>query len=122
MTKKQGDAAMAWLEELNGGTLPPMPEHIRERWAAEDAAEAEARHLSLRVPRDLYARLEQLANQRSETVSQVARTLIAEGLDHRRSPDHAALDSAIAALQSLRRNLPAPPEAAAEVPKRKKAS
>jgi hypothetical protein len=44
------------------------------------AAEAESRHLSARVPHPLYAQLEQLANARGETVSQVARTLIIDGL------------------------------------------
>jgi hypothetical protein len=70
----------------------------------------------------LYAQLEQRASQRGETVSQVARTLIIDGLARQQNPDRDALDAAIAALQKLRRDMPAVSEAKPARQQRKKAS
>lgn len=102
--KAKAAAAAEWLREANGGVLPPVPAHIQERWDAEEADDA--RHLSLRVPGSLYTQLAALADEEGETVSQLARTLIADGLNRRHHPDRDALDAAIAALQKVRRDLP----------------
>jgi len=64
----------------------------------------EGRHLSRRVPAELLGRLEELAAQRNETISQTARRLLADGVDRIDDPDRAAIDTAIAPLEKLRRS------------------
>ena len=90
MSKPRG---VGWLERETGQKL--------ERQAPLSGDEG--RHLSLRVPADLLGRLEQLAVQRNETISQTARRLLADGLGRIDDPDREAIDTAIAALEKLRR-------------------
>jgi hypothetical protein len=61
-----------------------------------------SRHVTMRVPGELYARLEALAADNGETVSQSARRLLSDGLG---TPDRDAVDQAIATLLRLRRLL-----------------
>lgn len=61
-----------------------------------------SRHVSMRVPVELYERLEQLAHGGHESVSQCARRLLADGLE---APDRDAIDDAISALLLVRRQL-----------------
>ena len=84
--------AIAWLEEQTGQKLdqPLLP--------------PKSRHVSIRVSDDLYNRLEQLAVQRGESVSQSARRLLVSGLVDEREPT-AAIDDAITALQRARDQL-----------------
>jgi len=89
MSKPRG---VEWLERETGEKL--------ERQALSGD---EGRHLSLRVPGELFGRLEQLAAQRNETISQTARRLLADGLGRIDDPDREAIDTAIAALEQLRR-------------------
>jgi predicted DNA-binding protein len=105
MTVKKSEAAIAWFKEADPD-FPTTEEEYEEQKARIAAAEAESRHLSARVPHPLYAQLERLASERGETVSQVARTLIIDGLERQLNPDVDALDAAIAALQKLRRERP----------------
>jgi type IV secretory pathway protease TraF len=121
MTAKQSEAAIAWFKE-EVPDFPVTEEEVAEFKAKIAAAEAESRHLSARVPHPLYAQLEQLANERGETVSQVARTLIIDGLARQQNPDRDALDAAIATLQQLRREMPAVGEDPPARQRRKKAS
>jgi multidrug efflux pump subunit AcrA (membrane-fusion protein) len=121
MTIKKSEAAIAWFKEADPD-FPTTEEEYEALKAELAAAEAESRHLSARVPHPLYAQLEQLAMERGETVSQVARTLIIEGLARQQNPDRDALDAAIAALQKLRREMPAVAESKPARPQRKKAS
>ena len=88
MTKPR---AIEWLEQETGQELD------RHR-----APLSEGKHLSLRVPADLGAQLDAYAAERGESVSQVARRLIVDGLARLRNPDRDALDSAIAVLESVR--------------------
>jgi hypothetical protein len=106
MTMNRSEAAVAWLKE-GDPDFPATEEEYAELKAANAAAEADSRPLSARVPHPLYSQLEQLANERGETVSQVARTLIIDGLARQQNPDRDALDAAIAALPKLRREMPA---------------
>jgi predicted DNA-binding protein len=94
MTKPRG---VEWLEATTGETLDRPGSEVRE-----------ARHLSVRLPADLIERLEEVAAQRGETVSRVARRLIAEGLAPTETPDQEALETAIAVLEKLRRGLESP--------------
>lgn len=121
MTIKRSEAAIAWFKEEDPD-FPTTEEEYEELKAKIAAAEAESRHLSARVPHPLYAQLEQLANERGETVSQVARTLIIDGLARQQNPDRDGLDVAIAALQKLRRDMPAVGEGEPARQQRKKAS
>lgn len=61
------------------------------------------RHVSIRVPHDLYQRLERCADDQDETVSQAARRILSEGLA---PPGRDAIDDAISALLTVRRQLP----------------
>jgi prevent-host-death family protein len=66
------------------------------------------RHISIRVPTTIHARLEAHARERDETVSQSARRLLADGL---RPGGRNTIDAAIAALEAARDHLVAPPTA-----------
>ena len=90
MTKPRG---VQWLEQTTGQTLERLP-------LSGDGA----RHLSLRVPDELYRQLEQLAAARGESVSHTARRLIADGIAAAEHPDRGAIDTAIAVLERLRRS------------------
>ncbi|MGI9644917.1 MAG: type II toxin-antitoxin system Phd/YefM family antitoxin [Ilumatobacteraceae bacterium] len=59
-----------------------------------------SRHISVRVSDELFAGLEALAAANAETVSQVARRLLTDGL----APRAGDIDDAIAILQRLRRS------------------
>lgn len=84
-----------WLEEQTGQsldlpeTMPPAPK---------------GRHVSIRVSDELYAQLEASAGTNSESVSQTARRLLADGLTQR-SDTETAIDDAIAALTKARAQL-----------------
>ena len=89
MTKPRG---ITWLEEqteqqLDRPSLPPK-----------------SRHVSIRVPDELFDQLERLATQRGESVSQCARRLLLDGLTDEREPT-LAIDEAISALQRARDQL-----------------
>lgn len=58
-----------------------------------------SRHVSIRVPVELFQRLEALAIERNESVSQAARRLISHGLE---PGGRNAIDDAIATLMSVR--------------------
>ena len=89
MTKPRG---IAWLEEQTDQQLD------------SPSAPPKSRHVSIRVPDELFDRLERLAAQRSESVSQCARRLLVDGLVDEREPT-AAIDDAITALQRARDQL-----------------
>ena len=93
MTKSRG---VQWLEAQTGQELI--------RTGAEPGGDG--RHLSVRVPVGLFERLERLAGQRGESVSQLARRLLSDGVERLRNPDREAIDQAIAALQQIREHLP----------------
>ena len=95
MSKPRG---VEWLEEQTGEVLD----------RSGSVPVQEGRHLSVRLPAELVAELEQLAAERGETVSQVVRRFIADGLGRTVTPDREALDIAIAALEGLRRQLKPP--------------
>jgi predicted DNA-binding protein len=61
------------------------------------------RQVSIRVPVELYERIDAIARDCGETVSQTMRKLVAESIDRIDHPDAVAIDTAIAALQQLRR-------------------
>ena len=65
------------------------------------------RHVSIRVPEQLFEQLEQLAFDRGETVSRSARRLLADGIA---PPDEPldAIDDAVRALQRVREQLVRP--------------
>ncbi len=88
MTKSRG---IEWLESETGQSLERVP------LSGDDG-----RHLSLRIPVVLFDQLERLAAQRDETVSQVARRLLGEGVARITNPDRAALDTAIEILERAR--------------------
>lgn len=67
-------------------------------------ASNKTRHVSLRVPDALYQRLEVIASEQDETVSQVARRLLERGSTPPAGP-LAAVDDAITALQHVRRGI-----------------
>jgi predicted HicB family RNase H-like nuclease len=92
MTKSR---TMKWLEEQTGQTLEP-----------ETPSSDDTRHLSLRIPVSLFERLEALAAEHGETVSQLARRLLDRGVDNHQHPDREAIDRTIATLQQLRTYLP----------------
>jgi predicted DNA-binding protein len=83
-----------WLESQTGESLV----------SAE--SNDESRHLSLRIPVSLFERLEALAAQNSESVSQTARRLLDRGVGDVHDPDRDAIDQAIATLEHLRAKLP----------------
>jgi len=93
MTRGKRPKLVEWLEKETGKVLVPPASNV-----------GNDRHVSVRVPSDLFERVEVLALGRGETVSQAIRRLVAESLDRADHPDAAALDAAIAALQSLRRH------------------
>ena len=93
MSKPRG---ILWLEEQTGQTLD-MPETMPPA--------PKGRHVSIRVPDELYAQLETAAAASSESVSQTARRLLAEGLTQRTDTE-TAIDAAIAALTEARARLP----------------
>ncbi len=94
MNKPQG---ILWLEEQTGQTLDP-PETV--------PASPKGRHVSIRVSDELYAHLEATAAMTSESVSQTARRLLADGLT-KRSDAETAIDDAIDALIRAKAQLPA---------------
>ncbi len=61
-----------------------------------------SRHVSMRVPIELFERLEALATDRNESVSHAARRLLAEGLE---PSGRTAIDDAISTLMSVRDQL-----------------
>lgn len=88
MSKPRG---IKWLEEQTGEEL------LQHR-----APLSEGKHLSLRVPSELANALEAYAAEHGESVSQVARRLISDGLARLEHPDREAIDNAIALLESVR--------------------
>ncbi len=93
MSKPRG---ILWLEEQTGQTLD-MPETM--------PAAPKGRHVSIRVSDELYAQLEAAAAMGSESVSQTARRILADGLTQR-SDTETAIDDAIAALTKAKAQLP----------------
>ena len=93
MTKPRG---ILWLEEQTGQTLE-LPKNM--------PPEPKGRHVSIRVSDTLYAELEAAAAASSESVSQTARRILADGLTER-SGTEIAIDDAVAALTKARARLP----------------
>lgn len=93
MTKSK---TILWLEEQTGQTLDP-PETM--------PSASKGRHVSIRVPDELYAQLEATAASRSESVSQTARRILTDGLTDRTDTE-TAIDDAISALTRARARLP----------------
>ena len=96
MTKPR---AIQWLEEQTGQIIErpaDLPEPVDDGM----------RHLTMRMPIAMYARLGEVAAERNLTVSQRARQLLTDGLQPPRLPEREALDVAIAALDEMRRRLP----------------
>lgn len=85
-----------WLEEQTGQTLD-MPDNVPPA--------PKGRHVSIRVSDELYAQLEGAAAMGSESVSQTARRILADGLTQR-SDAETAIDDAIAALTKAKAQLP----------------
>ena len=83
-----------WLEQQTGERL--------ER--ADDAPKL--RHVSVRVPIDLYSELERIAVGREESVSHTVRRILAAAVEGAESPT-TAIDDAITALQQARNRLTA---------------
>ena len=79
-----------WLESETGQQI--------ERPAA---AAPKSRHVSIRVPEELFRQLEVVASTRNETVSQTARRMLLDGLAAPSSTEE-AIDSAISSLLGVR--------------------
>lgn len=83
------------------------------KWPEEQTGEqldrtqpvGEGRHLSLRISMSMYDELERLAIEHSESVSQTTRRLLDDGIAHVNNPEREAIDTAIAALERLRRSI-----------------
>jgi predicted transcriptional regulator len=82
-----------WLESETGQRL--------ERPAT---AAPKSRHVSIRVPEELFRRLEVVAATGDETVSQTARRMLLDGLSAPSSTEE-AIDAAIASLLAARERL-----------------
>ncbi len=75
----------------------PVPDERSSRDGLE-----RSRHVSMRVPIELFVRLEALAAERNESVSQAARRLLSSGLE---PPGRDAFDAVISTLLSVRDQL-----------------
>ncbi len=75
-----------WLERETGQTLDRI-----------DDSAAKSRHVSIRVPEELFRQLESVAARRGETVSQGARRILLAGLTTPPDPQD-AIEAAINAL------------------------
>ena len=82
-----------WLEKETGQQLDRPP-----------TAAPKSRHVSIRVPEELFRQLEVVASQRNETVSQAARRMLLDGLASPSSTEE-AIDTAIASLLAARDRL-----------------
>jgi predicted DNA-binding protein len=82
-----------WLEETTGETLERV-----------DLNAPKSRHVSIRIPEDLHARLEALAKANGQNVSRCARRILEAGVTSGEGPT-AAIDDAIATLQRVRAEL-----------------
>jgi plasmid stability protein len=82
-----------WLERETGRVLD-----------RPDASAPKSRHVSIRVPDELFAQLEIAAARRGETVSQAARRILLAGLASPAEPQD-AIDAAIASLLEARDRL-----------------
>lgn len=91
-----------WLEQQTGQILTKPDGSPLD---ASDALQDDTRHLTVRLPIALHARLDELATERNLTVSQLVRQLLTEGVT-RKEPDREAIETAIAALDEMRRRLP----------------
>lgn len=75
--------AIQWLEKETGQSIPYVPD--------EQESEGRERHLSVRVDRRMGVALDAMAAERSVTVSQLVRELLAQAVTERQSS--AALDA-----------------------------
>ena len=82
-----------WLENETGEQLDRPP-----------ATAPKSRHVSIRVPEELFRQLEVVAASRNETVSQAARRMLLDGLAAPSSTEE-AIDTAIASLLAARDRL-----------------
>jgi hypothetical protein len=88
---------MQWLEDQTGQVL----------WPVDPVTEVpQTRHVSLRVPIELYERLESQAYARKESVSRYARQLLTDGLNTSGQNDRESVDRTIALLRQFRSHLP----------------
>ena len=88
MTKSR---VIEWLEQETGETLGPP-----------GSPPPDGKHLSVRVSGELVRELEEYAAARGQSISQVARRLIRDGLDRTKDPDRDAIDQAIAVLEAVK--------------------
>ena len=94
-----------------------MPEQSRRSTpdAQRETADELSRHISIRLPAELYRQLELLAADGNESVSRAARRLLSEGLE---PPRQQAIDQVISTLLLVRGQLQgrSAPESAAPSP------
>ena len=82
-----------WLESETG-----------QRIDRPAAAAPKSRHVSIRVPEELFRQLDVVASKRNETVSQTARRMLLDGLATPSSTE-GAIDAAISSLLAARDRL-----------------
>ena len=82
-----------WLESETG-----------QRIDRPEPAAPKSRHVSIRVPEELFRQLEVVASKRNETVSQTARRMLLDGLATPSSTEW-AIDAAISSLLAARDRL-----------------
>ena len=81
------------LEDTTGERVEPV-----------DPNAPKSRHVSIRIPEELHARLEALAKANGQNVSRCARRILEAGVTSGEGPT-AAIDDAIATLQRVRAEL-----------------
>ncbi len=95
MTKPE---SIRWLESQTGEAIPYTPESVSRE-----------RHLSVRVDREMALALDAMAAERSVTVSQFVRDLLAEAVGQRQSAAgldaRALVDRLAADVAEVRRRL-----------------
>jgi len=82
-----------WLESETGQCIDRPPTEVPK-----------SRHVSIRVPEQMFLGLEVVASQRNETVSQTARRMLLDGLTQPSSTE-GAIDAAVSSLLAARDRL-----------------
>ena len=88
-----------WLEDKTGEPIEPI-----------DPNAPKSRHVSIRIPDDLYKRIEVLARANGQNVSRCARRILEAGVASEGGPA-SDIDDAIATLQRVRAELEGEKEA-----------
>jgi predicted HicB family RNase H-like nuclease len=93
--------AIQWLEKETGQSIPYVSD--------EQESEGRERHLSVRVDRTMAVALDAMAAERSVTVSQLVRELLAQAVTERQTTAgldaHALIDRLAADVAEVRRRL-----------------